>query len=83
MPELSCIEAFGLGIGVHWSRGVIAHFTPLDSTFNHLRRKWSIKIFGSFLPDRSGSPRKPSPRRSRISSDGIHERSVAPPRRNS
>src|ERR1700757_3776760 len=36
MAELSGIEAFGLGIGVHWSRGVIAHFTPLDPTFNHL-----------------------------------------------
>jgi hypothetical protein len=52
MPELSGIEAFGLGIGVHWSRGVIAHFTPLDPTFNHLRRKRSIKIFGSFPPNR-------------------------------
>src|SRR4029453_14400834 len=46
MPELSGIEAFGLGIGVHWSRGAIAHFTPLDPTFNHLRGKRSIKIFG-------------------------------------
>src|SRR5258708_35714340 len=52
MPELSSIEAFGLGIGVHWSRGAIAHFTPLDPTFNHLRRKRSIKIFGSFPPNR-------------------------------
>src|SRR4026209_552259 len=50
MPELSGVEAFGLGIGVHWSRGVIAHFTPLDPTFNHLRRNRSIKIFGSFSP---------------------------------
>src|SRR5262249_37020747 len=46
MPELSGIEAFGLGIGVHWSRGAIAHFTPLDPTFNHLRGKRSTKIFG-------------------------------------
>jgi hypothetical protein len=45
MPELSGIEAFGLGIGVHWSRGAIAHFTPLNPTFNHLRRNRSIKIF--------------------------------------
>src|SRR4029077_14821404 len=45
MPELSSIEAFGLGIGVHWSHGVMAHFTPLDPTFNHLRKKRSIKIF--------------------------------------
>src|SRR6476659_4953145 len=50
MPELSSIEAFGLGIGVHWSHGVIAHFTPLDPTFNHLRRKRSIKIFSRFAP---------------------------------
>src|SRR5439155_16275954 len=52
MPKLSGIEAFGLGIGVHVSRGVIAHFTPLDPTFNHLHRKRSIKIFGSFPPKR-------------------------------
>src|SRR4029077_6656370 len=45
MPELSSIEAFGLGICVHWSHGVMAHFTPLDPTFNHLRKKRSIKIF--------------------------------------
>jgi hypothetical protein len=45
MPELSGIEAFGLGIGIHWLGGAIAHFTPLDSTFNHLRRSRSIKIF--------------------------------------
>src|SRR5437867_3186112 len=32
MPELAGIEAFGLGIGVHLSRGAIAHFTPLDPT---------------------------------------------------
>ena len=48
MPELSSIEAFGLGIGVHWSRGVVAHFTPLDPTFNHLRSRRSIKIFSRF-----------------------------------
>jgi hypothetical protein len=45
MPELSGIKAFGLGISVHWSHGVMAHFTPLDPTFNHLPRKRSIKIF--------------------------------------
>jgi hypothetical protein len=50
MPELSSIEAFGLGIGVHWSRGAMAHFTPLDPTFNHLRAKRSIKIFSRFAP---------------------------------
>jgi hypothetical protein len=52
MSELSGIEAFGLGIGVHWSRGAVAHFTPLDPTFNHLRSRRSIKIFGSFPPNR-------------------------------
>src|SRR6266566_8236741 len=48
MPELSSVEAFWLGIGVHVSHGAIAHFAPLDPTFNHLRRRWSIEIFGSF-----------------------------------
>jgi hypothetical protein len=48
MPKLSGIEAFGLGIGVHVSHGVIAHFTPPDPTFNHLSRRRSIKIFNSF-----------------------------------
>src|SRR5262245_37609695 len=52
MPELSGIEAFGLGIGVHCSHGVVAHFTPPDPTFNHLHRRRSIKIFGSFPPNR-------------------------------
>src|SRR5438034_7433415 len=50
MPELSGIEAFGLGIGVHVSRGTIAHFAPLDPTFNHLYRRRSIKIFAHFRP---------------------------------
>jgi len=50
MPELSSVEPFGLGISVHWSRGAMAHFTPLDPTFNHLRRKRSIKIFSRFSP---------------------------------
>jgi hypothetical protein len=52
MPELSGIEAFGLGIGVHWSRGAIAHFPPLDPTINHLRGKRSIKIFSHFCVER-------------------------------
>src|SRR4029077_14858857 len=86
MPELSGIEAFGLGIGVHWSHGVIAHFTPLDPTFNHLRRKRSIKIFGSFAPNRRfkfGARLAPSSAEKqkrglfRVSSNDIHERSVA------
>jgi len=50
MPELSSIEAFGLRISVHRSRGAMAHFTPLDPTFNHLRMKRSIKIFSGFTP---------------------------------
>jgi hypothetical protein len=45
MPELSGIEAFGWGIGVHSSSGTIVHFAPLDSTFNHLPGRRSIKIF--------------------------------------
>lgn len=45
MPELSGIEPFGLGISVHWSSGGIVHFAPLDTTFNHLSDKRSIKIF--------------------------------------
>ena len=45
MPELSGIEAFGWGIGVHGSSGAIVHFAPLDPTFNHLSRRRSIKIF--------------------------------------
>src|SRR4029077_3029083 len=48
MPKLAGIETFGLGISVHWSRGAMAHFTPLDPTFNHLRAKRSIKIFSRF-----------------------------------
>ena len=48
MPELASVEAFGLRIGVHRSHGAMAHFTPLDPTFNHLRGKRSIKIFSRF-----------------------------------
>ena len=48
VPKFSGIEAFGLGISVHLSCGVITHFTPLDPTFNHLRGRRSIKIFTSF-----------------------------------
>jgi hypothetical protein len=44
MPELSGIKAFGLGVGIHVSRGVVVHFTPFDPTFNHLPTGWSIKI---------------------------------------
>jgi hypothetical protein len=52
MPELSGIEAFGLGIGVHWSSGAIVHFAPLDPTFNHLYHGRSIKIFRFIAPSR-------------------------------
>jgi hypothetical protein len=52
MPELSGIETFGWGIGVHWSSGAIVHFAPLDTTFNHLPTRWSIKIFSLFAPCR-------------------------------
>ena len=48
MPELSGIEPFGWGIGVHGSSGAIVHFAPLDPTFNHLSSWWSIKIFSLF-----------------------------------
>jgi hypothetical protein len=48
MPELSGIEAFGWGIGVHGSSGAIVHFAPLNTTFNHLPSWWSIKIFSLF-----------------------------------
>jgi len=48
MPELSGIEAFGWGIGVHWSSGAIVHFAPLDPTFNHLPGRRSIEIFSLF-----------------------------------
>ncbi len=48
MPELSGIEAFGWGIGVHWSSGTIVHFAPPDPTFNHPHGRWSIKIFSLF-----------------------------------
>jgi len=34
------------------SHGAIAHFAPLDPTFNHLYSGRSIKIFGSFPPKR-------------------------------
>src|SRR5262249_37243869 len=50
MAELSGIEAFGLGIGIHESRGAVAHFAPLDPTFNHLPSERSIKIFSLFAP---------------------------------
>ena len=50
MPEVSGIEAFGLGIGVHSSRGAVVHFAPPDPTFNHLQDRRSIKIFASFAP---------------------------------
>src|SRR6266513_3333504 len=93
MPELAGIEAFWLGIGVHVSHGAIAHFAPLDPTFNHFRRKRSIKIFGSFPVNCLGPNLvrrlAPSSQKSRsegyflVSSNGIHERSVAPRRRNS
>ena len=52
MPELSSIEAFGWGIGVHWSSGAFVHFAPLDPTFNHLPMRRSIKIFSLFAPSR-------------------------------
>ena len=52
MPEFSGVEAFGLGIGVHWSSGTIVHFAPLDPTFNHLRNRRSIKIFSHIAPSR-------------------------------
>jgi hypothetical protein len=45
MPEFSGIETFGWGVSVHWSSGAIVHFAPLDTTFNHLPDKRSIKIF--------------------------------------
>jgi len=35
MPELSSIEAFGFGIGVHWSvaqSSILPHLTPLLTT---------------------------------------------------
>src|SRR5262249_6370005 len=51
VPELSGIEAFWLGFGVHVSRGAITHFTPLDPTFNHLSSRRSIKIFSLFVPN--------------------------------
>ena len=56
MPELSGVESFGLGIGVHWSSGAIVHSAPLDPTFNHLYNPRSIKIFRLIAP--SGLPRK-------------------------
>jgi hypothetical protein len=44
----------------------MAHFTPLDPTFNHLHSKWSIKIFSefavnsvSFLPQKEGEGNGP------------------------
>jgi hypothetical protein len=48
MPELSGIETFGWGIRVHWSSGVVVHFAPPDSTFNHPPGVRSIKIFALF-----------------------------------
>jgi hypothetical protein len=56
MPELSSIEAFGLGIGVHWSSGAIVHSAPLNPTFNHPCNERSIKIFQYIAPGRL--PRK-------------------------
>src|SRR3982751_3925337 len=72
MPELSSIEAFGLGIGVHWSRGAMAHFTPLDPTFNHLRDRRSIKIFSRFA---SGSQVESITHKARLLQQNV---SVAP-----
>src|SRR5882757_9571062 len=90
MPELSGIEAFWLGIGVHVSYGAIAHFTPLDPTFNHFHRRRSIKIFGSFPLNClgstwcAGSRRRSQKSRSEgyflFPAMGICGRSVAPPR---
>ena len=56
MPELSSIEAFGFGIGVHLSSGATVHSAPLDPTFNHPRNERSIKIFQDIAPGRL--PRK-------------------------
>ena len=45
MPELASVEAFGLGIGVHCSSGVVCHFTPPDTTSIHSGAMESTKFF--------------------------------------
>src|SRR5438093_13360846 len=52
MPELSGIEAFGWGIGVHCSSGINVHFAPLDPTFYHLASLRPTKIFQPIAPVR-------------------------------
>src|SRR5207253_9696588 len=37
MAEFSGVEAFGLRIDRHWSRGAIGHFALLARSFNHRR----------------------------------------------